>query len=86
MNRSLYSFLHIKWSNKDENWKQLKQFDMYLRERRQLSFVTLNGNFAVKLKPSHPSLLNGQGQFTFLKTKSSHSSGIYPPKFELLRN
>ena len=41
MNRSLYSFLHIKWSNKDENWKQLKQFDMYLEERQQLSFVTL---------------------------------------------
>ena len=58
------------------------------RERWQLSFVTLNGNLAVNLKTTHPPLLNGRGQFTFLKTKSSHSSGIvvYPPKFEFLRN
>ena len=59
-----------------------------VRERRQLGFVTLNGNLAVNLKPSHPPLLNGKGEFTFLKTKSSHSSGIvmYPPKLEFLRN
>ena len=57
-------------------------------ERRQVGFVTLNGNLAVNLKPTHPPLLNGKGQFTFLKTKSSHSSGIamYTPKFEFLRN
>ena len=59
-----------------------------LRERRQLGFVTLNGNFVVNLKPTHPPLINGKDQFTFLKTKSSHSSGIvmYAPKFEFLRN
>ena len=59
-----------------------------IRERRQLGFVTLNGNLAVNLKPTLPPLLNGKGQFTFLKTKSSHSSGIvvYPPKFEFLKN
>ena len=47
-----------------------------VRERRQLGFVTLNGNLAVNLKPTHPPLLNGKGQFTFVKTKSSHPSGI----------
>ena len=59
-----------------------------LRERRQLDFVSLNGNLAVNLKPTHPPLLNGKGQFTFLKTKLSHSSGIvmHPPKFEFLGN
>ena len=58
------------------------------RERRQLDFVMLNGNLAINLKPTHPLLLNGKGQFTFLKTKLSHSSSIvmYPPKFEFLRN
>ena len=58
-----------------------------LTEPRQLGFVTLNGNSVVNLKPTHPLLLNGKGQFTFLKTKSSHSSAIavYPPKFEFLR-
>ena len=58
------------------------------RERRQLGFVTLNSNLAINLKPTHPLLLNGKGQFTFLKTKLSHSSSIvmYPPKFEFLRN
>ena len=56
-----------------------------LRERGQLGFVTLNSDLAVNLNPP---LLNGNGQFTFLKTKSSHSSGIvrYPPKFEFLKN
>ena len=59
-----------------------------IRERRQLGFVTLNGNLVVNLKRSHSLLLNDKGQFTFLKTKSSHSSGIvmYPPKFEFFRN
>ena len=59
-----------------------------IRERRQLGFVTLNGNFAVNLKPTHLPVLNGKGQFTVLKAKSSHSSGIivYPTKFEFLRN
>ena len=63
-------------------------FDKVLRERRQLGFVRLNGNLVVNLKPTHPLLLNGKGQFTFLKTKSSHSTGIvmYPPKFKFLRN
>ena len=58
------------------------------RERWQLSFVTLNINLDVNLKTTHPPLLNGRGQFTFLKTKSSHSFGIvmYPSKFEFLRN
>ena len=58
------------------------------RERRQLGFVTLNGNFAVNLKPTHAPFLNGKGQFSFLRTKSSHPSGVfvYPPKFEFLRN
>ena len=58
------------------------------RERRQLGFVTLNSNLAINLKPTHPLLLNGKGQFIFLKTKLSHSSSIvmYPPKFEFLRN
>ena len=57
-------------------------------ERRQLGFVTLNGNLAVILKRTHPPFLNGKGQFLFLKTKSSHSSGIvvYPPKVEVFRN
>ena len=61
---------------------------MCVRERRPLGFVTLNGNLAVNLKPTHLPLLNGKGQFTFLKTKSSHSSGIvmHLPKFEFLRN
>ena len=56
----------------------------YVRERRQLGFITINGNLAVNLKTTHPPLLIGKGEFTFLKTKSSHSSGIvvYPPKFE----
>ena len=64
-------------------------FHNYLRERRQLGFVTLNGNLAVNLKSTHPLLLyGGKDQFTFLKTKSSHPSGIvvYPPKFEFLSN
>ena len=54
---------------------------------RQLGFVTLNGNMVVNLKPTLPPLLNGKGQITFLKTKSSHSSGtvMYPPKFEFLK-
>ena len=58
------------------------------REHRQLGFVTLNSNLAINLKPTHPLLLNGKGQFTFLKTKLSHSSDVvlYPPKFEFLRN
>ena len=57
-------------------------------ECRQLGFVSLNGNLTVNMKPNHQLLLHGKGQFTFLKTKSSHSSGIvvYPPKFEFLRN
>ena len=69
---------HLRWSF----------FSKLIRERRQLGFVTLNGNFAVNLKPTHPSLFNGKGQFIFLKTKSSRSSSIvvYPPKFEFLRN
>ena len=59
-----------------------------IRERRQLGFVTLNGNLTVNLKPTPRPLLNGKGQFTFLKVKSSHPSNIvaYPPKFEFLRN
>ena len=48
-----------------------------LRERWQLDFVSLNGNLAVNLKPTHPPLLNDKGQFTFLKKKLSHSSGIW---------
>ena len=40
------------------------------RERRQLGFVSLNGNLAVNLRSTYPSLLNGKGEFTFLKTKS----------------
>ena len=47
-----------------------------LREHQQLGFVMLNDNLAVNLKPAHPPLLNRKGQFTFLKTKSSHPSGI----------
>ena len=59
-----------------------------LREQRQLGFVMLNGNLAINLKPTHLPLLNGKGQFTFLKTKSSHFSGIVvcPPKFDFFRN
>ena len=59
-----------------------------IRERWQIGFATLNGNLAVNLKPNQPFLFNGKGQFTFLKTKSSHSSGtaMYPPKFEFLKN
>ena len=58
-----------------------------LRERRQLGFVTLNSNLANNLKLTHSPLLNGKGQFTFLKIKSSHPSSIvvYPPKFEFLK-
>ena len=53
-----------------------------------IGFVTLNGNLAINLRPTHSPLLNGKGQFTFLKLKSSHPSGIvvYPPKFEFFRN
>ena len=53
-------------------------------EHWQLSFLTLNSNLAVNLKTTHPLLLKGRRSFTFLKTKSSHSSSIfaYPPKFE----
>ena len=71
-----------------KNKKLPSKEQLQIRERRQLGFVTLNGNLAVNLKTTHPPLLNGRGQFTFLKTKSSHSSGIvvYPPKFEFLRN
>ena len=59
-----------------------------LRQRHQLGFVTLNGNLVVNLKLTDPFLPNGKDQFTFPKTKSSHSSGIVmcPPKFEFLRN
>ena len=59
----------------------------FFRERQQLGFVTLNGNLAVNLKPTHPLHLNGKGQFTFLNTKSSRSTGVvvYPLKFEFLR-
>ena len=66
----------------------IKSNSFDFRERWQLGFPTLNSNLAVNLKPTHPRLLNGNGQFTFLKTKSSHFSGIvvYPPKFEFLRN
>ena len=48
----------------------------------------LNGKLAVNLKPNHPPVLNSKGQFTFLKTKSSHPRGIvvYPAKFGFLRN
>ena len=53
-----------------------KENTQLIWERRQLGFVTLNSNLTVNLKPTHPPLLNGKGQFTFLKTKSSHSSGI----------
>ena len=37
------------------------------RERQQLGFVSLNGNLVVNVKPTHPLLLNGEGQFTFLR-------------------
>ena len=65
-----------------------KENTQLIWERGQLGFVTLNNNLTVNLKSTHPPLLNGKGQFTFLKTNSSHSSGIfvYPPKFEFLRN
>ena len=58
----------------------------FFKERRQLGFVTLKDNLAVNLKPTHPPLLNGKGQFTFLKTKLSHSSGIvvYPISLDFL--
>ena len=46
-----------------------KEHLIKIRERRQLGFVTLNVNLAVNMKPTHPTLLNGKGQFTFLKTK-----------------
>ena len=69
-----------------ENTETVKEFEferfylddhlLEIRERQQLGFVTLNGNLAVSLKPTHPRLLNGKGQFTFLKTKSLHPSGI----------
>ena len=59
-----------------------------LRERRQLAFVSLNGNLAVHLKPTHPPLLKSKGQLPFLKTKSSQSSGIvmHPAKLEFPGN
>ena len=44
-----------------------------IRERRQLGFVTLNGNLAVNLKTTHPPLFKGKGQLTFLKKKLLHS-------------
>ena len=37
-------------------------------EGRQLGFLTLNDNLAVKLKPTHPPLLNSKGRLTFRKT------------------
>ena len=65
-----------------------KEYLIKIRERRQLGFVMLNGSLAVNMKPTHPTLLNGKGQFTFLKTKLSHPSSIvvYPPKIKFLRN
>ena len=61
---------------------------IYVREHRQLGFAMLNCNLAINLKSTHPHLLNAKGQFSFLKTKLSHSSStvVYPPKFEFLRN
>ena len=59
--------------------------DMSFRERRQ---IKLKGNLTVNLKPTHAFLLNGKGQFTFLKTKLLHPNDIvlYPPKFEFPKN
>ena len=89
-------FYHFFSSTKNTETVQEFEFERFylddhlleIRERQQLGFVTLNGNLAVNLKPTQVPLLNGKGQLTFLKTKSSHSSGIvmYPPKFEFLRN
>ena len=74
----------------EEADKQLADNGIYneVKERQQLGFVTCNSNLAVNLKPTHAPFLHGKGEFTFLKTKSSHSSRIvmYPPKFEFLRN
>ena len=69
-------------------WLQFHWSIKWIREHWPLGFITLNGNLALNLKPTHSPLLHSKGQFTFLKTKSSHSSGIvvYPPKFEFLRN
>ena len=47
-----------------------KENTQLIWERGQLGFVTLNNNLTVNLKSTHPPLLNGKGQFTFLKTKS----------------
>ena len=57
---------------------------LIIMEGQQLGFGKLSGYLAVKLKP----LLHGEGQFIFLKTKPSHSSGIvvYPPKLDFVRN
>ena len=65
-----------------------EEFKKQFRQRRQLGFTTLNGNLAVNLKLTHPPVLSGKGQLAFLKTESSHSSGIvvFPPKFKFLRN
>ena len=73
-------------------WSKIEDIVRYyikwFREHWQLGFVTLNSNLAINLKTTHPPFLNGRSQFTFLKTKLSHSSGIvvYPPKFGFLRN
>ena len=68
--------------------KKLLPSSSYIREHWQLGFVKLNSNLAVNLKTTHPPLLTSRGQFTFLMTKSSHSSSIvvYPPKSEFVRN
>ena len=71
-------------------WITSYEYLMYnqLKECWQLGFATLNDNLVANLKHTLAPLLNGKGQFIFLKTKSSHSSGIgmYPPKFEFFRD
>ena len=70
--KTMILLMAIKMRLKMKNRSQIYDINRHsLRERRQLGFVTLNDNLAVNLKPTHPPLLNGKGQFTFLKTKST---------------
>ena len=48
--------------------RNYKSQHLFLEERRQLSFVTINGNLTINLKLTQSPLLNGKGQFTFLRT------------------
>ena len=70
MIKKLQLSLKLISQNQSVTWQHISQnWSVTIRERQQLGF----GNLVVNLKPTHLPHLNGKGQFTFLKTKSSHS-------------